>query len=295
MRFLKSLLLILVAMHFTACEKAIDFKLQESAPKLVVEAIIENGEAPRVVLTNSFDYFSTISPALLTSSFVHGADIFISNGRKTHKLKEYTVNLVDSFNLYYYSIDSSDLATSFVGELNTAYSLKINSNGVAYTAQTTIPKISKVIDSLWWKPAPPSNDSDRVVVMLKATDPPGYGDYVRYFTKKNDEPFYPGINSVFDDLFIDGTTYELQVEPGFNRNLPRKENDLFFHKGDSVTLKLSNIDRATYDFWRTMEYSYASVGNPFSTPIKVLSNISNGALGYFGGYASQYRTLVIPR
>jgi hypothetical protein len=58
---------------------------------------------------------------------------------------------------------------------------------------------------------------------------------------------------------------------------------------------LSNIDKATYDFWRTMEYSYYSIGNPFSTTTKVINNISNGALGYFGGYASQYRTIIIPK
>lgn len=284
-----------VLVSLTACEKAIDFNLSSTAPKLVVEATIENGEAPRVVLTNSFNYFSQLNLSDVLSSFVHGADIYISNGNKTHKLKEYAVPVAPSYNLYYYSIDSSALASAFVGELNTTYSLRIVSNNQEYTAQTTIPKITKEIDSLWWKPAPPSDDSTRVVVMLKATDPPGYGDYVRYFTKKNEEPFFAGINSVFDDLFIDGTTYELQVEPGFDRNLKREENDLFFHKGDTVTLKLSNIDRATYDFWRTMEFSYASVGNPFSTPIKVLSNINNGALGYFGGYASQYRTLIIPK
>jgi hypothetical protein len=44
-----------------------------------------------------------------------------------------------------------------------------------------------------------------------------------------------------------------------------------------------------------MEYSYSAIGNPFSTPIKVLGNISNGALGYFGGYGSQYHTLIIPK
>jgi hypothetical protein len=43
-----------------------------------------------------------------------------------------------------------------------------------------------------------------------------------------------------------------------------------------------------------MEFTYLSVGNPFSSPTRVLSNISNGALGYFGGYASQYKTIVIP-
>jgi hypothetical protein len=131
--------------------------------------------------------------------------------------------------------------------------------------------------------------------MVKATDPPGYGDYVRYFTKRNRGPFLPGFNSVFDDLFIDGTTYELQVEPGVDRNTKIKEDDRFFNRGDTVTFKLSNIDKATYDFWRTMEFSYQSVGNPFSTPVKVLGNISNGALGYFGGYASQYRQIIIPQ
>jgi hypothetical protein len=43
-----------------------------------------------------------------------------------------------------------------------------------------------------------------------------------------------------------------------------------------------------------MEFSYASLGDPFSSPTKVLSNIKGDALGYFGGYASQYRTIIIP-
>jgi hypothetical protein len=131
--------------------------------------------------------------------------------------------------------------------------------------------------------------------MVKATDPPGYGDYIRYFTKRNNEPFFAGLNSVFDDQVIDGTTYNVQVERGWDRNADPGDRTSFFIKGDTVTFKLSNIDKATFDFWRTMEYSYSSIGNPFSSPAKVLSNISNNALGYFGGYASQFRTIIIPK
>ena len=131
--------------------------------------------------------------------------------------------------------------------------------------------------------------------MLKLTDPPGFGDYTRYYTRQNSQPFYPGLTSVFDDQIVDNSTYEVPVERGVDRNADRGENYSFFDRGDTVTIKLSNIDKATFDFWRTMEFNYASVGNPFSTPTKVLGNISNGALGYFGGYASQYRTLIIPR
>lgn len=283
-----------MALFLFGCEKNIDFNLKNSANKLVVEATIENGQAPIVILTKSVGFFSKISPEILSQSFVHGADVFISNGTRTHKLKEYSQTISQGISFYFYTTDSGSLSTAFVGELNHAYSLRIVSQGKEYTSTTTIPNITKRIDSLWWKQAPATTDTSKVIVIVKATDPPGYGDYVRYFTKRNNEPFYPGINSVFDDLFIDGTTYELQVDPGVDRNVERNDNNRFFKRGDTVTLKLSNIDKATYDFWRTMEYSYASVGNPFSTPVKVLSNINGDALGYFGGYASQYRSIIIP-
>ena len=124
---------------------------------------------------------------------------------------------------------------------------------------------------------------------------PGGRDAERDWTRRNNEEFLPGAASVYDDLVIDGTSYELEVEPGINRSDAKDEDERAFRRGDTVTLKLASIDKATYDFWRTMEYNYTSVGNPFSTPTKVLGNISNGALGYFGGYASQYKTVLIPR
>lgn len=276
------------------CEKTVDFPLKETPPKLVVEATIEYGQPPVVVLTTSLNYFSVIDPAKLFQSFVHDAVVDVSNGLKTHRLKEYEVPLAGGYSLFLYALDSTNLASAFVGELNHSYSLRINWQGKEYTARTTIPALNKKIDSLWWL-LPPDNDPKNVVLMVKITDPPGYGDYVRYFTRTNRGRFLPGPNSVFDDLFIDGTTYELQIDPGMDRNNPPAQQTRFFYRGDTVTFKLSSIDKATFDFWRTMEFSYQSIGNPFSTPVKVLGNISNDALGYFGGYASQYRTLIIPR
>ena len=280
---------------FTACEKGISFKLDQVAPKLVVEGSIENGQVPVVYLSKSLDFFSKIDPGILANSFVHNAEIFVSNGTLTHKLKEYSVPIGGGYNFYYYSIDSSNLPTSFTGELNKNYSMRIVSEGKEYSATTHIPNITRRIDSLFWKEAPPGNSPGKVALMIKAYDPPGFGDYIRYFTKRNSEPFYPGYNSVFDDQVIDGSVYEVQVERGIDRNGSIGEESSFFNKGDTVTLKLCNIDKATFDFWRTMEYTYATVGNPFSSPTKVISNIQGGALGYFGGYAAQYRTLIIPR
>ncbi len=289
-------LLIGIVAAFTACEKKIEFKLDDTTDKLVVDATIENGKGPIVFLSRSIDYFSTINPQILANSFVHAADIMVSNGTQTQKLKEYSRQLnANGDKIYYYSIDSSNLVNAFLGELNQMYNINISVEGKVYTASTVIPNLTKKVDSIWWRKAQAQEDSSKVVIVVRATDPPGFGDYIRYFTKRNREPFYPPFTSVFDDLVIDGTTYELPVDPGFDRNSNVKDDDRMFKRGDTVTMKLCNISKSNYEFWRTMEYSYSSIGNPFATPVKVLSNISNGALGYFGGYGCQYHTLTIPK
>ncbi len=85
------LILLFSTVYLLGCEKDIEFNLDETTPKIVVEATIENDQPPVVILTRSVGYFSKISPQILSESFVHGADIEISNGAKTHKLKEYAI------------------------------------------------------------------------------------------------------------------------------------------------------------------------------------------------------------
>jgi hypothetical protein len=288
----KFLCLALCVLLITSCEKTVSFKLEQASPKLVVEAVIENGEYPIVYLSKSMNFFSTIDVNTLSNNFVHNADIYVSTSLQTMKLKEYSVPVPGGFTFYYYSADTS--MPVFRGRLKQQYSILIVSEGKEYTGSTTIPDTTKHIDSLYWKQAPLNNPPEKVLLVVKATDPPGYGDYIRYFTQRNSEPFYPGLTSVYDDQLIDGTTYEVQVERGVDRNVDHPDGYTYFNKGDTIVLKLCNIDKGVYDFWRTMEFSYSNIGNPFSTPTKVISNINGGALGYFGGYAAQYRRIIIP-
>lgn len=290
------LVAIILGMFFSSCEKTITFRPDDSEPALVVEASIENDRAPIVILSQSLNYFSQISPEMLANSFIRNADVTISNGTRTHKLKEYRVPLGGGYGLYYYSTDSSSMNTAFVGEFGKTYSLTIRSNEREYTATTTIPILTKKIDSLWWLDPLSNPNPAKVIIMGRFIDPPGLGNYTRYYTQVDGFPFNPGLNSVFDDQLTDGTTYDLQIEQGIDRN---KDYNLevypFFDRGDSVVIKFCNIDKATFDFWRTMEYSYSTIGNPFAAPSKVLTNIQGGGLGYFGGYAVQYKTIVIPQ
>jgi hypothetical protein len=277
-----------------SCEKDIEIDLDDKAEALVVEATIENDRPPVVFLSRSLSFYSQVSPEILANSFVRGAEVWVSNGMRRHRLREDSVQNVFGLTIYFYTNDPSSPSTAFLGALKSRYTLEINTGGQTYTAATSIPDITRRIDSVWWEPVEDPEDSNLAKLIIRATDPPGFGNYIRYYTKTNEGPFLPGFNSVFDDQVIDGTTYTFPVDKGFDKNTDIADYEPFFNRGDTVTVKVADIDKTTYDFWRTLEFSYQSVGNPFATPVKVLGNISNGALGYFGGYAAQYHRLVIP-
>ena len=288
---------IILFFCFSSCEKAIEFDLKETEPVLTVDASIETGNDPMVILTKSFNYFSKISPQLLSENVVKDAIVRISDGSKTHILKRRDFFLPGNLSFSFYTSDTTNQQTIIKGEEGKTYQLEIIWSGKTYTSTTTIPTAAKTVDSIWWEPVPGLPDTSKnVFLKARVTDPPGFGNYIRYFTKVNQGSFLPGLNSVFDDLLINGITYDVTVDRGVDRNTDINFDDYgFFKKGDTVTLKFCNIDKATFDFWRTTEFSYQSIGNPFSSPTKILGNVSNGALGYFGGYSTRFKSLVIPR
>lgn len=278
-----------------SCEREIEVVPSDLPPVLVVEGTIENDEFPLVILTRSLGFFNTLSLEALANSFERNANITINDGTRTVPLKEYGISFGPS-KFFFYTVDTTNPAVQMRGEFGKKYTLNITASGKNYSAVTQLPTVARRLDSLWWKPAPGNTDTNRVVVFSRVTDPPGFGNFIRYFTSVNDSAFLPGINSVFDDQIIDGTTYDIQVFRGVNRNVPiNNETFGYFRRGETVQVKLSNIDKATFDFWRTWEQNQSNIGNPFGVPIRILGNISNGAAGYFGGYGSQIMEITIPK
>lgn len=284
--------LVFLSFFFVSCEKDIEIVLDPSQTRLVVDGSIENNRPPIIFLTKSFDFFSKIDSAALTGSFVRNARVTIDDGSRKVVLLEDSLKSSEGATLYFYSTAANQ---GFLGRVGARYELAIETGGERYIARTTIPEITRRIDSLWWEPVPFAKDSNAVRVVLKATDRPGLGDYIRYYTRVGAAPFFPGFNSVFDDQIIDGITYTIPIDKGVDKNGQFSDTSNYFKRGDTVTLKLSNIDKQTFDFWRTYEFSFQSIGNPFSSPTRILSNLSGGALGYFGGYGAQFRTIIVPK
>lgn len=297
------MLVVLVAVFMTACfascEKEVSFDLGTSAEKVVVEGTVETGLPPYVFLTKSIGFFSKIDLNTLGNSFIHDAKITVSDGTQSFVLREYQISN-SGIPFSFYTVDSADLnALAFRGMTGKSYHLKIEYNGKTYESTTTIP-VPKGVDSLWTEaPKPeeiPDDYPNSMLLFASYTDPDTLGNRIRYFTKRNREQFLAPYYSVSDDAIINGTKISIQLNAGFNRmDSINIQTFGYFYKGDTVIVKWSSIDKDVFDFWRTLEFSYGSTGNPFASPVKVTSNISGGALGVWAGYGNTYDTLVIPQ
>jgi hypothetical protein len=292
-------LLLIAPVFLYSCEKEVKFDLGSSAEKVVVEGTIETGLPPYVFLTKSIGFFGKVDLNTLGHSFIHGAKITVSEGNNSFVLREYQVsNSGVAFS--FYTVDSADIAAlAFRGTVGKTYKLKIEYSGKTYESVTTIPP-PKGLDSLWAEaPKPeemPKDYPNSMLLFGRYTDPDTLGNRVRYFTKRNNQLFLAPYYSVNDDAIVNGSKVDIQLAAGFDRmDTINLQTFGYFYKGDTVIVKWSSIDKGVFDFWRTLEFSYGSTGNPFAAPVKVTSNISNGALGVWAGYGNTYDTLVIPQ
>lgn len=293
-----------------SCEKEI--KLKTSAPKnaIIVEGHIENGMPPYVLLTKNSPFFGDININDLGAYFISGATITVITDNDSVQLVEYNSAFVQTLpdsvvvamaaqfglqidsaaqfpEISIYTVGLAD--ADFVGQVGKQYNLRIELDGKIITSTTTIPT-PVFFDSLWILPHPNPVLADSFYqVYGRLNDPIELGNYYRYFTKADNEPFLISSQSVFDDAFFNGKKFQIFIPKGhpvgtmgstdFNRAG-------YWDLNDSIcTIKLSMIDKPHYDFWRTLEANRQSNGNPFSSVVYVKSNIQ-GALGVWGGYGS---------
>ncbi len=287
-----ALLLVLSLLCLTGCEKDVNINIQSADPQIVVQGVIENGQPPYVLLNTTFGFFSQVDLTTVQNSFVHGAVVKVSDGVKTITLKEYAVDTSGGNKFYVYFIDTTNIGNVMVGELGKTYTLTIDKDGNRYTSITKIP-FPKGPDTLWFAEPVfkrPTTPATALELFANYTDPDTPGNYVKYFTKRNNEQFYPG--GIFTDELVNGKPISnIDLFAGTandNSNSSNSDSAYYFFPGDSVTLKWCEVDKGIYDFWNTYEFAIRSGGNPFSSPINVKTNMTNGALGSWAGYGALY-------
>jgi len=100
--------------------------------------------------------------------------------------------------------------------------------------------------------------------------------------------------SIFDDLLINGETFEFPLARGQLRTADFDPVTFgFFWRGDTINVRWMNIDEQQYNFWNTLEFNTGTQG-PFTSFTRIKSNIEGGALGVWGGSYSTYHQLIVP-
>lgn len=284
---MKRILYIAVIFLVLGCRKDIVPQMPEYTQKVVIEASIETGSTAVVFLSYSVPYFGDFDYSAPEKAFISGADVVISDGLRSEKLVQ-----PDPNNGYLY------LGTQIVGQQGKTYSLKVTVKGKTYEAVTSIGTPPK-LDSLYFKV-----DRDSLGYMWQRfSEPEGRGQCYRWFAKRlGRDLFYAApFNSVFDDQFIDGKSFDFGYDRGPQPNqLQRNREDPergYYKMGDTIVVKFCKIGIAEYRFWNTYYQNKSSNGNPFSAPVNIQHMYLQyeDAFGAFTGYSPRFDTIVIPK
>ncbi|MEO0312243.1 MAG: hypothetical protein RIQ89_1900 [Bacteroidota bacterium] len=279
-------LLFAACVMFYACERNITIDLPQGAPQLVVEGYIEAGRGPIVQLSKSSGFFDVLDSNATLSLAVKGAAVTVSDGITT-------VNLTEAVpGQGYLYIDATNTMIGMPGKV---YTLTVTAEGQTLTAVTKITE-PVGLDSLWFK-VDGTRDS-LGFVWAKLTDPDTIGNSYRWFAQRlgKDESFVPAPNSVFEDVFINGKSFDFAYDrgPTANDSLANSEpveEARFFKVGDTIVVKFCTIDQDHFRFWRSYINQNQSNGNPFAAPAPINHNVVGG-LGIWGGYTPFIDTVI---
>ena len=268
MKHLKYILFISVAILLFSCEKVIEVNLNEAEPKLVIEGNITSESGPyEVVLTTSGGYFDNSAVQAVENGIVR----ISSEDGSSETLTEISPGRY--------------ITENFVGIENKSYNLFVEVNGETYTATEYLP--GKVeIDSLAYEETnfgpPPDEMGKNISLLCTFTDRAETEDYYRFIIfvngERTDGIFNPYL--VTDDIFINGRTYTAGLP--LIRILP----------GDTIKLELQAIGFNTFQYFNTLNDALEG-GGMGSTPYNPITNLDNGALGYFGAYTISTDSIII--
>lgn len=256
-------LLIGLGFVFLSCEKVIDVDLNESNPKIVIEANYSAEDSTvRVRITKTSSYFDNTSSPVVDDATVTIIDELgatqsvISIGNGVYEL------------------------TNYVSAFNTTYRMEIVQNGVLYSSECKMNPVVNLEDITYEFFPGFFGTEGGYAIYMNFNDPAGVENYYAAVISRNGVP-YSKLTEIItqDDQLTDGNLVE--------RPLFASE---FFALNDTIELELKSIDKHIYAYINeaisTASQSSGAPGNP--NPVW-----SNGALGYFSCYSSSRKEVII--
>lgn len=303
------LFLIVIASIYYSCETEFVPEGNDEPAEIVVEGYIEAGPAAQptfVTVTRTLPFFQEIGQEVFSDLYVHDAQVTITEGSNTWVLSEFCwedlppaireqvlalAGITNTDSLPFNACVYVDPTFQLIGEEGKQYDLTIEVDDQVLTASTSIPP-HVPIDSLKLVDLPVDSLADWKEINGFISDPIDQVDYYRYFTATNDGGTQAPINSVVDDAFFNGKSFQFPLAKAEPRD-SLINLDLFglYQVGDTATIRWANIDEAHFDFWSTFEFNAVNQG-PFSSYTRINTNIEGG-LGIWGGYSVSEYVIVV--
>lgn len=264
---MKNLLYILGAsvIALASCRKKIDVDLNESTPKLVLEAnYTANDSTVRVSITKTSSYFDD-SP----SPTINSASVTITD----------QAGVVSTVN---FDADGKYILTEYAPQWNTTYKMNIVVDGVNHETTCYLRDTISLVRPMKTEFIPSFFGSD-----------PGQAAYVEYqdpVNTTNDATIaILSINNERFDRIADLMTSDDELTNGNLFSRP------FFSglgvSGDSMTLELQTVDIKVLRYYDQLK----GIGNPNNAaPANPDYMWTNEALGYFSAYGTSVNWTIIP-
>jgi hypothetical protein len=264
MKALNYIILALAIGSFFSCTKIIDVEVNDSEPRLVIEANYDaTNERVKVSLSITKNVFEGGVNPVVTGATVEVSDV---NG--------ITTPLIDQG-------DGTYLLENYVPIFESNYSLSVIVDGEVYQSTTFLPSIVE-LDSLSQVFTEASLFGEAgYVVFMNFLDPAGLPNFYRALRNVNGEPLVQlGEQFIFDDTFSEGNT---QTVPFFSTR---------HEVGDSVSVEFRSYSEASYNYYSQL-FAIAGDGGQSAAPANPISNWSNNALGHFAAWGSDTKYVIV--
>jgi len=260
-------ILMFITLLLFGCQKVINVNLVEAAPSLVIEGLITDSVGPYMVkISKSGSFFN--QPVLPP---VSNATVVISDN----------TGIVDTLKEKLPGIYFTSKVQGIVGR---TYTLVVSSQNHSYSGSSTMPGHVD-IDTLILKKGQSQGfgfgghgqNETRVDINCIFSDPADKNFYrIKVYT--NDSTSVENYK-LYDDQYTNGEVTDLEV---------RRAN-----VGDISLVELISLDKYTYNYYRTLRDLIHT--NPIfgSTPANPNTNLTNGALGYFGACSISSKVIIV--
>jgi hypothetical protein len=269
---------VLFILLFSACVDEAQLELEDKAPRLVVNGLITNiGGAEK--MAGNYIQLSWSIPAnqynaqsSYTSTDIPDAVVII----KDDEGHQETLIPWHRLSSSPYIIQGRYYINTIAGKPGHSYELSITLNGKTYTASAYMPPVPEIDTVTYEFTKGMEGKFDFYVPRISFTDPAGVKNYYLYTFGYNDRAW--GI-SLLDDRFLNGYVKSLDVFQG-------QSNEWWItsypHPGMPYRIEMHSLTAEAYQYYSASINVFKNDGGTYRpAPATPVSNISNGALGYF--------------